>query len=55
MGNYILAVAKVSKTGELASYQAISLYHLIGLSQNNKDHQEWILAHKIVNLAIQIR
>jgi len=48
-----LAVAKVSKAGELASYQTISLHHLIGLSQNNKDHQEWILAHKIANLAIQ--
>jgi IS605 OrfB family transposase len=48
-----LAVAEVSKTGELASYQTISLHNLIGLSQNSKDHQEWILAHKIVDLAIQ--
>ena len=48
-----LAVAEVSKTGELASYQTISLHHLIGLSQNSKDHQEWILAHQIVDLAIQ--
>ncbi|MFZ8787009.1 IS200/IS605 family accessory protein TnpB-related protein [Thermocrinis sp.] len=48
-----LAIAEVSKTGELLSYQAISLHHLIGLSQNSKDHQEWILAHQIVNLAIE--
>jgi len=48
-----LAIAEVSKTGELQSYQTISLHHLIGLSQNSKDHQEWILAHQIVDLAIQ--
>jgi predicted transposase len=48
-----LAIAEVSKTGELLSYQTISLHNLIGLSQKSKDHQEWILAHKIVDLAIQ--
>jgi len=48
-----LAIAEVSKTGELLSYQTISLHHLLGLSQNSKDHQEWILAHRIVDLAIQ--
>ncbi|MFZ8787677.1 IS200/IS605 family accessory protein TnpB-related protein [Thermocrinis sp.] len=48
-----LAIAEVSKTGELVSYQTISLHHLLGLSQNSKDHQEWILAHKIVDIAIQ--
>ncbi len=48
-----LAIAEVSKTGELLSYQTISLHHLLGLSQNTKDHQEWILAHQIVNLAIE--
>jgi IS605 OrfB family transposase len=48
-----LAIAEVSKTGELLSYQTISLHHLLGLSQNGKDHQEWILAHQIVDLAIQ--
>ncbi|WP_299199989.1 IS200/IS605 family accessory protein TnpB-related protein [Thermocrinis sp.] len=48
-----LAIAEVSKTGELVSYQTISLHHLLGLSQNSKDHQEWILAHQIVDLAIQ--
>jgi IS605 OrfB family transposase len=48
-----LAIAEVSKTGELLSYQTISLHHLIGLSQNTKDHQEWILAHQLLDLAIQ--
>jgi IS605 OrfB family transposase len=48
-----LAIAEVSKTGELLSYQTISLHHLLGLSQNSKDHQEWILAHKIVDFAIE--
>jgi len=48
-----LAVAEVSKTGELLSYQTISLHQLLGLSQNSKEYQEWILAHQIVDLAIQ--
>ncbi len=48
-----LAVAEVSKTGELLSYQTISLHHFLELSQNSKDHQEWILAHRIVDLAIE--
>jgi IS605 OrfB family transposase len=48
-----LAVAEVSKTGELVSYQTISLHNLLGLSQNSKDHQEWILAHQLIDLAIQ--
>ncbi len=48
-----LAIAEVSKTGELLSYQAISLHHLLGLSKKAKDHQEWILANKIVDLAIE--
>jgi IS605 OrfB family transposase len=48
-----LAIAEVSKTGELLSYQTISLHHLLGLSQNSKDHQEWILAHQLLDLAVQ--
>jgi len=48
-----LAVAEVSKTGELLSYQTINLHHLLGLSQNSKDHHEWLLAHQIADLAIQ--
>jgi IS605 OrfB family transposase len=48
-----LAIAEVSKTGELLSYQTISLHYLIGLSQSSKDHQEWILAHQLLDTAIQ--
>ncbi len=48
-----LAIAEVSKTGELLSYQTINLHHLLGLSQNSKNHQEWIFAHQIVDLAIR--
>jgi hypothetical protein len=48
-----LAIAEVSKTGELLSYQTISLHHLLGLFQNSKDHQEWILAHQLLDLAIE--
>jgi IS605 OrfB family transposase len=48
-----LAIAEVSKTGELLSYQTINPHHLLGLSQNSKDHQEWILAYRIVDLAIE--
>jgi len=48
-----LAIAEVSKTGELLSYQTINLHHLLELSQNSKDHQEWILAHQLLDLAIQ--
>jgi len=48
-----LAIAEVSKTGELLSYQTISLHHFLELSQNSKDHQEWILAHQIVDLAVE--
>jgi IS605 OrfB family transposase len=48
-----LAIAEVSKTGELLSYQTINLHHLLGLSQNSKDHQEWILAHQLLDIAIE--
>jgi IS605 OrfB family transposase len=48
-----LAIAEVSKTGELLSYQTINLHHFLELSQNSKDHQEWILAHQLLDLAIQ--
>ncbi len=48
-----LAIAEVSKTGELVSYQTINLHHLLELSKNSKDNEEWILAHKVVDLAIE--
>jgi len=48
-----LAIAEVSKNGELLSYQTINLHHLLELSKNSKDNEEWILAHKVVDLAIE--
>jgi len=51
--NGVIAIAEVSKTEELLSHQTISLHHLLGLSQNSKDHQEWILTHQLLDLAIQ--
>jgi IS605 OrfB family transposase len=48
-----LAITELSKNGELVSYQSISLHSLLGLSQNSKDYQEWLLSHQIIDLAIQ--
>jgi len=46
-------IPEVSKTGEILSHQTIILHHLLGLSQNSKDHQEWILAHQLLDIVIQ--
>ena len=46
-----LAVAEVSTDGNLISYQSISLHELIGLSKNKKDDQEWLIAHKVLEIA----
>jgi len=46
-----LALAEVSPDGNLLSYQTISLHGLIGLSKNKKEYQEWLIAHKVVEIA----
>ena len=46
-------IPEVSKTGEILSPQTISLHHLLELSQNSKDHPEWILAHQLLDIVIQ--
>jgi len=46
-----LALAEVGKDGNLLSYQTISLHELIGLSKNRKEYKEWLIAHKIVEIA----
>jgi len=46
-----LAIAEVSTDGNLISYQSISLHELIGLPKNKKDNQEWLIAHKVVEIA----
>ena len=35
-------LAEGLKTGELLSYQTISLHHLLGLSQNSKDYTKFL-------------
>ena len=46
-----LALAEVSPDGNLLSYQTISLHEFIGLSKNKKEYQEWLIAHKVVEIA----
>ena len=46
-----LAVAEVSNDGNLMSYQTISLHELIGLPKNKKEYQEWLIAHKVIEIA----
>ena len=46
-----LALAEVSSDGNLLSYQSISLHELIGVSKNKKEYQEWLIAHKVVEIA----
>jgi len=46
-----LALAEVSSDGNLLSYRTISLHELIGLSKNKKEYQEWLIAHKVVEIA----
>jgi transposase, IS605 OrfB family, central region len=46
-----LALAEVNPDGNLLSYQTISLHELIGLSKNKKEYQEWLIAHKVVEIA----
>jgi len=41
----------VSTDGNLISHQRVSLHELIGLSKNKKDNQEWLIAHKVVEIA----
>jgi len=46
-----LALAEVSSDGNLLSYQSISLHELIRLSKNKKEYKEWLIAHKVVDIA----
>ena len=45
-----LAIAEVSKDGNLLSYRTISLHELLPYSKNRKENEEWLLAHKIVEI-----
>jgi len=46
-----LALAEVSPDGNLLSYQTISLHEFISFPKNRRDYEEWILAHRIVEIA----
>jgi len=46
-----LALAEVSSDGNLLSYKSISLYEFISFPKNRRDYEEWLLAHRIVEIA----
>jgi IS605 OrfB family transposase len=48
---YHLALAVVSKDGNLEGYQSISLSELLEVSSEKRQYLEWQVAHKIIKLA----
>jgi len=46
-----LAIAEINKDGNLISYKRIKLGHLNNFSKNRKEYEEWLVAHRIINLA----
>jgi IS605 OrfB family transposase len=48
-----LAIAEVSKDGNLISYERRELHKFLLYEKNRREYEEWILAHKIVNTAIE--
>jgi IS605 OrfB family transposase len=46
-----LAIAEVSKDGNLISYERVKLGHLNNFSKNRKDYEEWLVAHKVIGIA----
>jgi len=50
-----LALATVSKDGNLENYQAISLHELLDVSSEKRQYLEWQIAHKIIKLAKEER
>jgi len=46
-----LALAEVSSDGNLLSYRTISLHEFMSYSKNRRDYEEWLLAHRIVEIA----
>jgi IS605 OrfB family transposase len=46
-----LAIAEINKDGNLISYERIKLGYLNNFSKNRKEYEEWLIAHKIINLA----
>jgi len=48
-----LALAEISKDGNLISYERRELHKFLLYEKNRREYEEWILAHEIVNLAIE--
>jgi IS605 OrfB family transposase len=46
-----LAIAEISRDGNLVSYERIKLEYLRNFPKNRKDYEEWLVAHKVVNIA----
>jgi IS605 OrfB family transposase len=46
-----LALATVSKDGNLENYQAISLHELLDVSSEKRQYLEWQIAHQIIEIA----
>jgi IS605 OrfB family transposase len=46
-----LAIAEVSKDGNLISYERVKLGHLNNFSKNRKDYEEWLVAHSVISIA----
>jgi len=48
-----LALATSSKDGNLLSYKKISLHELINANKNKRKYLEWLIAHKVINYALE--
>ncbi|MEZ0322742.1 MAG: IS200/IS605 family accessory protein TnpB-related protein, partial [Hydrogenothermaceae bacterium] len=46
-----LALAEVDTTGNLVSYQSISLHNLLNKTRNQRNYLAWQIAHEIINIA----
>mgnify|MGYP001627059068 FL=1 len=50
-----LALAEVSRDGNLVSYQSISLHELIGRKREQREYIAWHIAHRITDMALEKR
>jgi IS605 OrfB family transposase len=46
-----LAIAETNKDGNLISYERMKLGYFNNFSKNRKEYEEWLIAHKIINLS----
>ncbi len=50
-----LALAEVSRDGNLVGYQSISLHELIGKKREQREYIAWHIAHRITDMALERR